>query len=452
VRKVTSRRQPLGAALPLVALLATLLPPFGAPRAFGQTEGDRQRIGQQIDTYRSQVQEASAEETRLLAELDASATRKRELDAKVAALDGDIGVTQRNLNAAERKLAEAEAEQRGAEARLAEAQRELEAARAKLRAYAVAAYTGQSDAARFVEVALRSQSMGELVAKRSYMKAVATTQTEAVALDERLRDEVADLRDQLEGAREEAEGQRNVVAQERSQLQRSRDAQEEVRSQVAAEIAHTDEVRAEVVARKVEFETEIEELEQESAAIEATLRQRAEEERARAAAAAAAAASPAAPAAPGAEPAPERGAGAAAPAPPALSAAAPAAGGLVSPIPGAPITSPFGYRIHPIYGDARLHTGVDMGASEGTPIRAAGSGVVVSASWYGGYGNATIIDHGNGLATLYGHQSSMGVSGGQRVSQGQVIGRVGCTGSCTGPHLHFEVRVNGTPVNPLNYI
>jgi murein DD-endopeptidase MepM/ murein hydrolase activator NlpD len=434
-----------------LALVATLVSPPATSPAAGQNEGDRQRIGQQIDSYRSQVQEASAEEARLLAELDASAARKRELDAQVAAMDRDIGVAQRKLSAAEQKLAAAEAEQRGAEARLAEAQRELEAAKAKLRAYAIAAYTGQSDAARFVEVALRSHNMGEMVAKRSYMKAVATSQSEAVALDERLRDEVSDLRQQLDAAREEAAGQRNVVAGERTQLQKSRDAQEEVRTQVAVEIARTDEVRSEVVARKAEFESEIAELEQESAAIEATLRQRAAEERARAAAAAAATASPAAPAtptSPGAEP----GAAAALAPPPAAATASPGAGGLVTPIPGAPITSPFGYRVHPIYGDARLHTGVDMGASEGTPIRASGGGVVVSAGWYGGYGNATIIDHGSGLATLYGHQSSVGVSSGQRVSQGQVIGRVGCTGSCTGPHLHFEVRVDGTPVNPMNYI
>jgi murein DD-endopeptidase MepM/ murein hydrolase activator NlpD len=108
--------------------------------------------------------------------------------------------------------------------------------------------------------------------------------------------------------------------------------------------------------------------------------------------------------------------------------------------------------VHPVYGTVRMHTGIDYGASSGTSIRAAGDGVVVTASSMGGYGMATVIDHGGGLATLYGHQSSIGVSAGQRVSQGQTIGRVGCTGTCTGPHLHFEVRVNGSPVNPLSYL
>jgi murein DD-endopeptidase MepM/ murein hydrolase activator NlpD len=127
-------------------------------------------------------------------------------------------------------------------------------------------------------------------------------------------------------------------------------------------------------------------------------------------------------------------------------------GVLAVPIPGAPITSGFGPRVHPIYGDVRMHTGIDFGASSGTPIRAAADGVVVSAGPLGGYGNATVIDHGNGLATLYGHQSSIAVAPGQRVRRGQVIGYVGCTGLCTGPHLHFEVRVRGTPVDPMQYL
>jgi murein DD-endopeptidase MepM/ murein hydrolase activator NlpD len=95
---------------------------------------------------------------------------------------------------------------------------------------------------------------------------------------------------------------------------------------------------------------------------------------------------------------------------------------------------------------------MDIGAGSGTPIGAAGNGTVISAGWRGGYGNAVIIDHGGGIATLYAHQSRLGVSVGQSVSQGQIIGYVGSTGYSTGPHLHWEVRVNGSPVNPRGYI
>jgi murein DD-endopeptidase MepM/ murein hydrolase activator NlpD len=100
-----------------------------------------------------------------------------------------------------------------------------------------------------------------------------------------------------------------------------------------------------------------------------------------------------------------------------------------------------------------MHTGIDIGAGFGAPIRAAKSGVVISvSSSSGGYGMLTVIDHGGGFSTLYGHQSRFAVSGGETVTQGQVIGYVGCSGHCTGPHLHFETRVNGTPQNPMNYL
>jgi murein DD-endopeptidase MepM/ murein hydrolase activator NlpD len=119
--------------------------------------------------------------------------------------------------------------------------------------------------------------------------------------------------------------------------------------------------------------------------------------------------------------------------------------GLIWPVSG-PITSPFGMR----WGS--LHPGIDIGAGYGTPIRAAAAGRVIVSGYNGGYGNLIVIDHGRGLATAYAHQSRLAASVGQSVSQGQVIGYVGSTGFSTGPHLHFEVRVNGTPVDPLGYL
>ncbi len=126
-------------------------------------------------------------------------------------------------------------------------------------------------------------------------------------------------------------------------------------------------------------------------------------------------------------------------------AATPSAAGLIWPVNG-PITSPFGPR----WGG--FHPGIDIGVPTGTPIHAAAAGTVIWCGWETGYGNLVVIDHHNGLATAYAHQSRIAVSCNQDVSQGQVIGYVGCTGFCTGPHLHFEVRVNGTPVDPLAYL
>lgn len=117
-----------------------------------------------------------------------------------------------------------------------------------------------------------------------------------------------------------------------------------------------------------------------------------------------------------------------------------------------PITSPFGYRTHPIFGTTISHAGIDIGVDYGTPIHAADSGVVVYSGWISGYGNAVIIDHGGGVSTLYGHNQSLAVSEGQSVSKGSVIAYAGSTGNSTGPHCHFEVDVNGSPVNPMGYL
>jgi len=116
------------------------------------------------------------------------------------------------------------------------------------------------------------------------------------------------------------------------------------------------------------------------------------------------------------------------------------------------ITSTFGYRQHPILRSRRFHAGIDFGAPSGSTIRAADDGVVIFASWYGGYGRAVIIDHGDSTTTLYAHTSRVFVSEGQQVQRGQAIAAVGSTGFSTGPHLHFEVRKNGEPVNPLNFL
>jgi murein DD-endopeptidase MepM/ murein hydrolase activator NlpD len=125
---------------------------------------------------------------------------------------------------------------------------------------------------------------------------------------------------------------------------------------------------------------------------------------------------------------------------------------FANPIPGTTVGSPFGMRFHPILHYTRLHAGADISVGSGTPIRAAADGVVVIAGDRGGYGNCVVIDHGSGLSTVYAHQSSMAVQPGQQVKVGDVIGLVGSTGLSTGPHLHFETRLRGIPVNPTNFI
>jgi murein DD-endopeptidase MepM/ murein hydrolase activator NlpD len=399
---------PHGLTLALCVLIGALLIP--AHPAGAQTER------QKATALKEHIQEASAEEARLLEQVEHASARKEELDAQVAAIDREIAPVQNQLQAAQSRLSALEARQRVLETRLRQTREQLATAKDDLARQAIAAYTGGTEGARLAQMIVRSRDLGEVAAKRTYIRVAAGSQTETIARTERLRDEVQDLRDEVDSARGKAQEERDVVAAQRAQLQHKRDAQQSVRTQVVAEVASLNQARDEILARKDEFQAQVRALEQQSNAIAETLRQR--------------------PAAPGGD----------------GPAAGRRAGGLVSPLPGESIVSRFGPRVHPIYGDVRMHTGADMGGHTGQAIRAAADGVVVSAGSQGGYGQATVIDHGNGMATLYAHQSQILVSEGQRVSQGALIGKVGCTGTCTGPHLHFEVRINGAPVDPARYL
>lgn len=126
-------------------------------------------------------------------------------------------------------------------------------------------------------------------------------------------------------------------------------------------------------------------------------------------------------------------------------------GAMIWPLVGE-ITSEYGWRTHPIYGDSRYHSGMDIGGDYGDPIIAAAAGIVTYSGWISGYGYAVIIDHGGGISTLYGHNEALAVAEGQTVSQGQVIAYCGSTGNSTGPHCHFEVREGGEPVDPMGYL
>jgi murein DD-endopeptidase MepM/ murein hydrolase activator NlpD len=116
------------------------------------------------------------------------------------------------------------------------------------------------------------------------------------------------------------------------------------------------------------------------------------------------------------------------------------------------ITSPFGPRRHPIFGVRSMHSGIDLAAPRGTPIKASEGGLVIYAGWYGGYGKVVIVDHSKGFSTLYAHMDSIEVRVGERISQGKVVGHEGSTGYSTGPHLHFEVRSGGKPQNPVLFL
>jgi murein DD-endopeptidase MepM/ murein hydrolase activator NlpD len=269
----------------------------------------------------------------------------------------------------------------------------------------------------YAEALIRSQSIHELLSRSYYVRAIVRSDAELI---QGVRDDIAQIkRDKRTLERQETE-QRGLESEIRQR-----------KAEYAADAGRERVLLHNVRVVKREAEDELDELESESNAMNDRIRQLSEALRRQQQALRAAMRG-------------GRRRGGRGRAPVVLAWR----GGFARPCSG-PLTSGFGYRFHPILHRRRMHTGVDFGAGYGAPIHAAAPGVVILAGYIRGYGNCVVIDHGGGLATLYGHASSIEVSRGETVRRGQLIARVGATGLATGPHLHFEVRRNGVPVRPF---
>ncbi|MGH9177635.1 MAG: peptidoglycan DD-metalloendopeptidase family protein [Acidimicrobiales bacterium] len=399
------------------SLLATSSPVASSAETKKQQQARKEQevrqaeISKELRTLREEVSEASEQEAALLEQLDTVQDRRRSLDGRVAALDKQVAAAEGEATKAEVALEQVQAEFVRAQMQLAHENAALAREHDRLRARAVAAYISNPSSSA-AELLLKARTMRDIAATTGYLETVVEVQRNAVRRYTEARDATERLRAEVEVQKDAAMQQRNVVVNRLSDLEGLRAEQEAVRSQVVADEAEHARLLQEVRQRKTEFETQINALRAESSVVSALLQGLALV--------------------------------------PGVGATVP--GALASPVPGTILTSPFGQRLHPIFGTVRMHDGVDFGAPQGMFIRAAAAGIVVSAGVRGGYGNATILDHGGGLATLYAHQSEMFVIQGQAVKAGQVIGAVGSTGFSTGPHLHFEVRLRGVPVDPLVYL
>ena len=358
------------------------------------------------------LEDGSPELDQLLKLVEQAKARRRELDAQVAELDTKIREIEKEVAAAEARLAAIEAQERELQQRLDATRLEVAAAKEELRKRAVAAYiNGPTAQNQYVDLLLNVRDVRQLASTSGFITAVLDTQSKALKRYQALNREVERLHDELIGARDEARRQRDAVVARRELLDANRRSMTLLRQQASAAIDQQSSLRNKVFESREQFLDEVKAFQAQSDAMATLLRYR-------------------------------------------QSGQAPAAAGpgvLTLPIRDAQVVSGFGPRVHPIFGDVRMHEGIDLAAPAGTPITAAADGVVLSATVYGGYGNATLIEHGNSLATLYAHQSVMLVKAGDPVAKGQLIGAVGCTGLCTGAHLHFEVRVNGTPVDPVGW-
>lgn len=389
--------------LVLAGLLTTSL--LVTSIATGQTDSDLQEVKDRIDGLSADIESAQAAHTQAADEVLAAKAHLDELVAEVQAAQGA-------LTSIENDIASEEAELERVSGLLDHFEAVLAFTRLQV------GDTKDALSLQVVELYMNASMAGT----RFFTFEDATQATIGFAYVDGAVGDGVQLLAQLDILETEEERQQTILDEQRALQEVLLADLDTKRDQQAEEVARVDSLRAEAVAVAdaasvlvasisadiARFEQHKEGLEADAAALEAELAAR-------------------------------------------VSAGEQPSSGLMRPVPGA-VSSPFGYRIHPIFGTRRLHTGWDLSAGAGDPIVAAASGVVVSAGGRGGYGNAVVIDHGGGLATLYAHQSSMAVSAGQQVEKGQVVGYVGCTGYCTGAHLHFETRVGGRPVDPAGYV
>ncbi len=373
---------------------------------------DRQReIEQRIRELREAIGEASSEEAALIRELSETQRILDERDASVARIAGQLEAANARVAAAQADVNRLDGKYVALTGHVREMQRSIDIVEDDVADIGAELYrrAGGAEAAAVTSLALDAKTPEDLFAGTWYLGNAATAGRDRIDDLVDLKGEVDQAREDLEDQREEAKAARDVVARERAEVARLKAAQEQARQEIVEAVDRQEQVLGRIRAKKDQFNSEIAELRAESNSIGDLLRNR------------------------------QGG-----------QTLVGGSGILGVPV-AAPITSGFGPRVHPILGTSRMHNGLDFGAGHGTPIGASADGEVVWAGARGGYGNTVIIDHGNALATLYAHQSSVSVSTGQTVTRGQTIGFVGTTGLSTGPHLHWEARVRGTPVNPLQY-
>ena len=398
------------------ALVSGLLSP---PVAGGQPSPDPRT---RRDELSHAIEDASAAEVAAIQELQAAIARRQVLEARVAELDREVSDAVQKVEAAEAEIARITAQIETVRREIERIFAEITLSKARFNESTVALYKGSGNGGSSVFALLGAPSGAhELIAGGKYLGENSRRFERELQRQGSLKDQLTDAQSDLEEEESHARETERIAAEERDRVTQLRATADAEREQATAAEAHEQQIIEGIRARKAEFEAEYE-------AVQARIQ-------AEIAAAAASRGNPTPPP----------------PGPSSSPGSSQGTGRLGWPVNG-PVTSGFGPRSHPISGGTRLHAGVDFGASSGTPIRASEAGTVVMAGWNGGYGNWTLIDHGGGLATGYGHQSSISVSRGQRVSRGDVIGRVGSTGASTGPHLHWEVRVNGNPVNPMAWI
>jgi murein DD-endopeptidase MepM/ murein hydrolase activator NlpD len=391
----------------IAAALLSALVVLAVPSALGQSASEKKAaLDRKISGLRGEIQDAKRKEGALTSDIEAATQRIDAIGGDIGALSALIAELETDLAAHERRLAvledRVEEQTRGIE----HLQTQFGIAQARLEQRLVELY--QNEDADAFEILLQVQSLSDIVDQLEYFESIGRE-------DQAIAEQIQTLRDELRVAREETRLTRVEVASETRVLARktaeqvaAKEALVAQQNALAAARANRQSILASTREHRHEAQEDVQAMQAQSAKLAAQIR-----------------------ASTGGSGGGSTGSGT-------------SSSGFIWPVQGI-VTSGFGWRW------GRMHEGIDIAAPSGTPIRAVAGGTIIYTGYMSGYGNITIIDHGNGLATAYAHQSGFALGGGS-VSQGTVIGYVGMTGNSTGPHLHFEVRVNGSPVDPMGYL
>ena len=390
----------MGRRLLLVLLLSLIAV---GPAAPANVVGKKERVDAQIQTLQGKIAAAAARERALNAEIAEVSREIRSLEAEVGDVSADLQLLEHDLALQRERLAKITQLWRLQTAKLEFLKAQHADAIDRLSRRLIAIY--QSGNLTTVDVLVNSASFSELVSRLEYAR-------ELAAQDERIAESVGRAKDRMKVAQKRTTVTRRQVRTVTRAVAARAEQTRSIRNQLISQQSSLSGAKgakqatlAEVEEQRQEYLHEVEGL----LAVSAQLASRIQSSQS------------------------------------SSSPVIPSGGGLMWPVSG-PVTSGFGWRW------GRMHEGIDIAVGSGTPVHAAQSGRVIVAGWMGGYGNLVVIDHGGGLSTAYGHNSSFAVGSGQSVSQGQVVAYSGNTGNSTGPHVHFEVRVNGAPVDPLGYL
>jgi len=349
------------------------------------------------DQKQQQLQEVNRQIQQQKANLNSTKKKETDIMSQLNNIEKSMSQTQNEIDATNDRIAYLEHNIQTTQKNIDKQQKDLDEQTETLGDRLVEIYeTGDTS---YLEVLLSAEDLKDFITRYDMLGSIVEQDVDLIKTINKQKKELALKKSELEVK------QRELVS--------VRESQESQKATLAAQKGEKQEVLGSVQKEKSQYAKALAALEQSSREIEAMIRR-------------------------------EQGGGGG----PALGS-----GTYTWPAPGySTITSSYGMRYHPILKVRKLHSGMDIGAPSGANIVAADAGKVIYSGWMTGYGNTVVIDHGAGKSTLYGHQSRILVSNGQTVSKGQIIGKVGSTGWSTGAHLHFEVRVNGSPVNPAGYL